>query len=206
MLSLPKSLEALALGAVLAIVVPGYGIASASHSITHRGQLSESKTGSMTDAPRASCFSTRRLCSTTMLSILNHQRSRHHLPLLHLSVLQSFGNHHCSRSFGHTVAMARSGDIWHINPSFPRASFPKDICGTHALYGENAGWQVGYSIASDLRRLEAMMMAEPHSRRQCATASAFSHACNILNPAFRRVGIGIYQADGATWLTEDFTS
>ena len=49
-----------------------------------------------------------------------------------------------------------------------------------------------------------MMMIEPHSRAVCA--STINHACNILTPRFHHVGIGLYVANGTTWLTEDFVN
>ncbi|MGH2409866.1 MAG: hypothetical protein ACRDGS_05785 [Chloroflexota bacterium] len=47
-----------------------------------------------------------------------------------------------------------------------------------------------------------MMMAEAHDPSTCA--ATVNHACNILNPKFRAVGIGIDVTGGMTWLTEDF--
>lgn len=54
----------------------------------------------------------------------------------------------------------------------------------------------------DLHTMDQLMMGEPHSRHVCATT--VNHACNILNPRFHRVGIGLYLSGGTTWLTEDF--
>lgn len=55
----------------------------------------------------------------------------------------------------------------------------------------------------DVLMLQGAMMSEPQSRHICA--SSINHACNILNDTFRHVGVGLYNAAGTTWLTEDFT-
>jgi hypothetical protein len=47
-----------------------------------------------------------------------------------------------------------------------------------------------------------MMMSEPHSASVCASQD--NHACNILNPHFKRVGIGLLDSGPTVWLTEDF--
>ncbi|MGH2449095.1 MAG: hypothetical protein ACRDFS_10910 [Chloroflexota bacterium] len=99
--------------------------------------------------------------------------------------------------------MARTDSIWHVNSSSPRASFPKNICRPTAALGENVGEAGEGNTQFDLESLNSMMMSEPHSRSGCA--HTVNHACNLLSPLFRRVGIGIDRAHGDTWLTEDFT-
>jgi hypothetical protein len=100
--------------------------------------------------------------------------------------------------------MARSGFIWHINPHYPRASFPNNICVRYTSVGENVGVASTGAVLQDLRTLDQEMMSEPHTRSICA--ATVNHACNILTPGFRHVGIGIYEAQAYTWLTEDFTN
>ena len=120
-----------------------------------------------------------------------------------LQAAQSKGTAHCVGSYGHSIAMARSGLLWHINPQYPRASFPRDICISSRGAAENVGVAASGNEMADLIALNAMMLSEPHSRKACH--AVINHACNILSAAFHQVGIGIYYADGATWLTEDFT-
>jgi uncharacterized protein YkwD len=139
-----------------------------------------------------------------MLTILNQDRAAYHLPALHLKVLQSRGLGSCAGAFGHSTAMARSGKIWHTNPNFPHASFPKSICVPFQTAGENVGEDASGNLLQDLHELDGLMMQEPHTAATCATT--VNHACNILSPLFRHVGIGVYSVAGTTWLTEDFTN
>lgn len=99
--------------------------------------------------------------------------------------------------------MAGTGGIWHNSTSKPAASFPKNICVPYGRVGENVGEASTGDEMQDVLMLQGAMMGEPHSRHICA--STVNHACNILNVAFRHVGIGLYNVAGTTWLTEDFT-
>jgi hypothetical protein len=125
-------------------------------------------------------------CTILVVRLINHERSSVGLPPLVLSRVQSRGRGSCVGSMGHTLAMAQTGSIWHTNLAFPRASFPHNICLALGPVGQNTG----------------EMMSEPHDRAACAGLP--NHACNILSPLFRYVGIGIEFAHGSTWLTEDF--
>jgi hypothetical protein len=98
--------------------------------------------------------------------------------------------------------MAESGYVWHTNPSYRRASFPNNICLSGGIEGQNAGRYESWSVGHDLREMNAMMVDEPHGQGECV--SEIDHACNILNPVFRYVGVGLYFARGSIWLTEDF--
>ena len=118
-----------------------------------------------------------------------------------LDMTQSNGTGSCVGSIGHSQAMAASGQIWHVNPAYPRASVPNNFCESTTMWGENVGMASGPEWSA-LQTITNLMMQEPHSAAMCATQD--NHACNILNPAFRRVGIGIVVSGGATWLTEDF--
>ena len=100
--------------------------------------------------------------------------------------------------------MARSGTIWHTNLRFRRASFPNSICTRFNHAGENVGKSSTGNVMRDLETLNRLMLAEPHSKIVCA--SKLNHACTILSPVFRHVGIGVYHVSGSTWLTEDFTN
>lgn len=159
-------------------------------------------TSVISSTPNA-CAAPSNECTREALTIINHDRAQHNLAALTLAPRQSVGTRTCVGSYGHSVAMARSNAIWHVNPQYPRASFPNSICVPFMHAGENVGESASGSVHDDLRTLDAMMMAEPHDRQTCATTA--SHACNILNPAFTRVGIGVRYTGGVTWLTEDFT-
>jgi uncharacterized protein YkwD len=185
------------LGAPHAMAAAGGGETSGSAIIPVQSASSQTTT------PDA-CAGRLNACATEMLTILNADRSLHGLAPLTLVPQQSKGAASCVGSYGHSLAMARSAAIWHINPRYPRASFPRSICVPYTHAGENVGESASGNVHNDLEWLDAMMMAEPHSHAACA--STVNHACNILNPAFHRVGIGVYYVDGATWLTEDFTN
>jgi hypothetical protein len=100
--------------------------------------------------------------------------------------------------------MARSASVWHADSRYPRASFPNNVCVRFTTAGENVGESSSGVEGQDLEILNAMIMKEPHSASVCAVT--INHACNVVNPAFHRVGIGIYYSAGSTWLTEDFTN
>lgn len=143
-----------------------------------------------------------RSCARALLKILNTQRADAGLAPLRLIRLQSRGTAGCAGSMGHSAAMASSGSIWHSDMRYPRASFPHDMCERYMHAGENVGEATTGSVLEDLRTLHQQMMSEPHSIAACA--SMVSHACNILDPAYSYIGIGIDVAGGTTWLTEDF--
>jgi hypothetical protein len=137
-----------------------------------------------------------------VLLLLNRDRARVGLSPLHLSRLQSSGRRGCAGSYGHSLAMAQTGYIWHANPAYPHASFPNNICVSAGRAAQNAGraWTGNHRL--DLQVMNALMINEAHDPATCA--DSFNHACNILKPAFDYVGIGIYFSRGSTWLTEDF--
>jgi uncharacterized protein YkwD len=138
-----------------------------------------------------------------MLTLLNNDRAQYGIAPLALNATQTNGNGTCVGSIGHSQAMQQSGSIWHSNPSYPQASFPTDICVSFMTAGENVGEAGSGNEASDLSQLDSLMMSEPHDATTCATT--VNHACNIINPSFKQVGIGIVYVNGQTWLTEDLT-
>lgn len=150
-------------------------------------------------APGTQCPTCRRL----VLDLLSADRAKYGLPPLSLQVTQSTGTPGCVGAYGHSAAMAASGMVWHVNAKYPRASFPQDICVPSLVVAENVGASAGGSVGQDLQLLNRLMMSEPHTRSVCSSAG--THACNILNPRFHAVGIGVYRAHNVTWLTEDFT-
>ena len=157
----------------------------------------------LTTTPHA-CNGVSNTCAAEVLVILNRDRAEAGLSPLTIKEHQSAGIGACVGSYGHSVAMARSNAIWHVNARYPRASFPKSICVPFVHAGENVGESGSGNVHTDLRALNTLMMSEPHSRQTCATV--VNHACNILDPAVRQVGIGVHYTTNATWLTEDFTS
>ncbi|HLJ65814.1 MAG TPA: hypothetical protein VKX16_00465 [Chloroflexota bacterium] len=132
-------------------------------------------------------------CQRALLALLNQDRARYHVGPLLLDEVQSDGTRRCIGALGHSRHMAAQGQISHDD-------FPSDICGPHQLAGENVGVAQGWSEFFSLHRLDRMMMAEGSPRPGCTG----THACNIINPGFRTVGIGIVKIGSAFWLTEDF--
>jgi uncharacterized protein YkwD len=143
-------------------------------------------------------------CVKQMLAIINRDRAEHGLRRLTLLKRQSVGTWRCVGSYRHSVAMAESSALWHVNPKYPRASFPRSICEKYMHTGENVGESESGDALNDLKVVENLMMSEPHGKRLCAAEA--NHACNILNPLFHHVGIGIYYSLGITWITEDFVN
>lgn len=97
--------------------------------------------------------------------------------------------------------MASRGEISHDQ-------FPGDICIPHLYMAENVGQAPG-NPASGLLELHQSMMAEgPCPKHKCTEAQeeAHGHYMNLMNPEYKRLGIGIYIGSGSVWLTEDFTS
>ncbi len=145
----------------------------------------------------SSCPGSQSGCIQAMLNIINADRSQAGVAPLTLNTTESNGTPTCVGSYGHSVHMAQMGAISHDQ-------FPADICVGFSIAGENVG-EAGYgNELTDLQKLDNLMMSEPHTVATCSTTT--NHACNILNTAFHQVGIGIYNANNTTWLTEDFTN
>lgn len=69
--------------------------------------------------------------------------------------------------------------------------------------GENLGYGSGGNAHQTLQDVHTLMMNEDHSASFCAVSN--DHACNIINPSFRSVGIAVYtDAAGNTYLVEEF--
>lgn len=144
-------------------------------------------------------------CIQAMVNIVNQDRARYGIAPLTLNTTQSNGTGSCPGSYGHSVAMAQSGQIWHTNPNYPQASFPTNICITFNTAGENVGMSSSGNELQDLQTMDNLMMSEnPNTPSTCGTT--VNHACNILNASYHQIGIGIYVSNNTTWLTEDFTN
>lgn len=175
----------------IAVVVPTQALAASPPPLPPTG----------TPTPASQC-SSRQSCTALLLARINQHRERHHLTPLQLAPAQSHGAANCPGSYGHSVAMAATGGIWHTNGHYPHQSFPHNICVRYVYTGENVGEAFSGNEAKDIVVLDRMMMQEPHSATVCA--STVNHACNILDKDFHSIGIGLYEQNGATWLTEDF--
>jgi uncharacterized protein YkwD len=136
-----------------------------------------------------------RLAVMMLVDALNAVRAAKDLPALSLDHRLS----KCSR--GHSKHMALNRQISHDQ-------FPTDVCVPHRYAAENVGFDAGSPTRAVLALHSLMMREGPCAPTDCTGAIYEEHAhyMNILNPAYRHVGIGIVVRHGATWLTEDFTS
>jgi uncharacterized protein YkwD len=136
-----------------------------------------------------------RLAVKILLAAINAGRAAHGLAPLWLDARES----RCSRS--HSQHMALQGQISHDQ-------FPADVCVAHRYAAENVGYDAR-SPGDAVLELHRLMMDEgPCASTGCSGAVYEQHAhyLNLVNPLYRHVGIGIVVRNGATWLTEDFTS
>ncbi len=136
-------------------------------------------------------------CGAALFNLLNSDRSQAGVAALTLNATESNGTGSCAGSYGHSVHMASVGSISHDQ-------FQADICISYSVAGENVGEASYGNELTDLQQLDSSMMAEPHDASTCSTTT--NHACNIINPAYHQIGIGIYNVNNKTWLTEDFTN
>lgn len=150
----------------------------------------------------AGCPGSQTACIDAMLNIINNDRAQYGVAALSLNMTQSTGTGSCVGSYGHSVAMEESGSIWHQNSAYPQASWPANVCVSYSALGENVGYQMTGNELQDLQDIDNMMMSEQHDATYCQEYD--NHACNILSNKYRQVGIGIYNYNGTTWLTEDF--
>jgi uncharacterized protein YkwD len=142
-------------------------------------------------------------CQQFVLQIINHHRASVGVAPLQLDMTMSNGTSGCAGSIGHSEAMAASGTIWHVNSQYPQNSFPNGVCaGSYRMLGQNVGVWGGGDVASAVQSIDNLMMQEPHDPATCASQT--NHACSIINPAFTRLGVGVYASGGTAWLTTDF--
>ncbi len=85
-----------------------------------------------------------------------------------------------------------------FEPSLPRKAFPLHVFPLSFL--------AAFSAALTLERL--MMREGPCPHKGCpgTESEAHSHYLNLINPEYRRVGIGLVQRGHMLSLTEDFLS
>ena len=110
-----------------------------------------------------------------MLQLLNQARRSHGLPVFRLNrELSSF-------AWRHSKQMAAANQLFHTSNLYGavRAWSP-------STWGENVG------AARWLRRVMGLWMGSG------------GHRDNILNPRFRRIGIGVVRARGLVWATTIF--
>lgn len=110
-----------------------------------------------------------------MLGLLNQTRRNHDLPILRLNLDLS------NRALGHSRYMAERNRIFHTTNLYATVSQ-----WSPTTWGENVG------TARWLRTVRRAWMR------------SWSHRANILNPRFRRIGIGVAKDGGLVWVTTIF--
>lgn len=173
--------------------------ATATPSPTATNTPTATATATRIPTPVPACPGTLDGCRQAVVNMINQARAQYGVTGVVLNSRQSSGAGQCVGSQGHSQAMADSGSIWHYNSSYPAASFPNDICVSGSTAAENVGQCSQGNELEDLQCIHDLMMSEPYS-----PGCSGSHICNILSSDFGGVGIGIVQAGGSTYLTEDF--
>lgn len=128
-----------------------------------------------------------------LLAAVNHDRATRRIRPLALNKRLSL----CS--YGNSRYMASTGSV-------SQEQFPGDICVRHARAGENVAYWWTASPTTVLQIHRDMMSEGPCPHRGCPgnEYEYHGHYMNLVDPAYRSVGIGIYVTHGTTWVTEDF--
>jgi uncharacterized protein YkwD len=110
-----------------------------------------------------------------MLRLLNQTRRSHGLPIFRLNASVSY------RASLHSKAMARRNGLFHTVNLYDavRAYRP-------SAWGENV------AMGGSLRRVRTLWMRSA------------GHRANVVNPRYRRIGVGVVNARGALWVTTIF--
>jgi hypothetical protein len=154
---------------------------------------------SLTSSP---CSDSQDGCIQALLDLINTTRAANNVGPVTLSLTQTRGTNSCVGAAGHSQAMSETNAIWNTHQGYDAASFPKDICLHSLAPGENIGFEATGNELTDLQTMHQDMMQQAHDTTTCAGAG--NSACNLVAPDFNQVGIGIYQTNGGTYVTEDF--
>ena len=110
-----------------------------------------------------------------MLFLLNQTRRSHGLPIFRLNIVLSRTAQSHSRAMADRNTLFHTTNLWYAVRAF-----------SPSTWGENVGY------APWLKRLRTLWM------------QSGGHRANILNPRFRRIGIGVARARGVFWVTTIF--
>ena len=129
----------------------------------------------VTEAASSGVRAAERTPRARMLQLLNQTRRNHGLRAFRLNLELS------NRAWRHSKRMAERNRLFHSTNLYEtvRAWSP-------STWGENVGY------ARWLKRIRTMWMRSG------------GHRDNILNPRFRRIGIGVVRARGVRWVTAIF--
>ncbi len=149
-----------------------------------------------------SCAESQDGCIQALLDLINATRAANNVGPVTLSLTQTRGTPTCVGAVGHSQAMGATGAIWNTHQGYDAASFPNDICVHSLAPGENIGFEATGNELTDLQTVQQDMIQQPHDTATCAGTG--NSACNLVASDFNQVGIGIYRANGGTYVTEDF--
>ena len=110
-----------------------------------------------------------------LLQILNKARRNHGLPVFRLKIALSH------TAWEHSRRMARRGDCFHTANLYDAVRSYRP-----STWGENVG------AAGTVGRVKRLWLRSE------------GHRANVLNPRFRRIGIGVVRARGLVWVTAIF--
>ena len=126
-----------------------------------------------------------------LLSLLNQHRAAAGAPPLVLSsTLSVASRQHSCDMFQHQT-MSHTGSDG--SSPFQRIAA---VGISYSTAGENIGMAGGYSLDAGINAIDSGMMAEPNNPG--------THHWNIVNAAYKQVGLGVIYQNGQVWLTEDF--
>lgn len=126
-----------------------------------------------------------------LFSLLNQHRAAAGVPPLVLSTTLS------GASRQHSCDMFQRQNMTHTGSDGSSPFQRMTAVGiSYSTAGENIGMAGGYSLDGGINVIDSGMMAEPNSPG--------THRWNILNAAYKQVGLGVIYQNGQVWLTEDF--
>jgi uncharacterized protein YkwD len=127
-----------------------------------------------------------------LLATLNQHRAAAGAPALQINQTLSLASRQ------HSCDMFQHQQLTHTGSD---GSSPFDrmraVGVTFSTAGENIGMAGGYGLTGGINTVDSGMMAEP--------LTYGNHHWNIVNAAYKQVGLGVIYANGQLWLTEDFT-
>jgi uncharacterized protein YkwD len=178
------------LGAALAVALfaaPSFG--SDTHAL-HRPAALEQH--ALSYQPRQMTAKIRHFYAKRMLDRLNRQRHRLGRRPLTMNVKLIHSAH------GHDLRMARRNKLKH---KLPGEAFFADRITNAGYHWRSAGENIGWTSVHRLKGLLALEDAMFHEK-----APVNGHRLNIINRAFRNVGIDVYwdSAHHKLWFTQDF--
>jgi hypothetical protein len=140
--------------------------------------------------------------TTYVLALINVERAAYHLPPVSLSLSSS----RCA--WRHSTRMAAAGHIYH--------DLAHDVCTAHTYAGENAAsiptTGNGYRLRRAFVTLQALtvMQGAMFDEGPCpgfpCNWEYYGHFAILTYPGWQTVGIGLYHAHHAFYLTEDFST